>query len=242
MKDYLLDLIQHTSNLEGIEVVRVNGTDKETKVTANRSDRHVMIEGKFKTPIADFIGVFGMPNMDKLKTILSFEDYNEEANIFVERVNKDNEDLPTCIHFETKNKDFVNDYRLMAKSLAESVVPEIIFKGTTWPVEFTPSVVSIQRLKKQSQANSEEPHFTVKTENNELKIYFGNPSAHSGNFVFQKDVTGKLSRPMKWPVKLVISILDLPGDKKIRIGEGVLEITVDSGIATYTYLLPAQAK
>jgi hypothetical protein len=41
----------------------------------------------------------------------------------------------------------------------------------------------------------------------------------------------------------VISILSLPGDKKFRISDqGAAEITVDSGLALYQYLLPAKTK
>ena len=99
------------------------------------------------------------------------------------------------------------------------------------------------RLKKQASANSEEPNFTVKTDKKDLKIYFGDPSTHSGNFVFQTDVDGSLSRAWMWPVKQFISILDLVGYKKVKISDqGVAQITVDSGIAVYTYLLPAQSK
>jgi hypothetical protein len=37
--------------------------------------------------------------------------------------------------------------------------------------------------------------------------------------------------------------MDLPGDKVVRFSDaGAAEITVDSGIANYRYLLPAQAK
>jgi len=40
-----------------------------------------------------------------------------------------------------------------------------------------------------------------------------------------------------------LSILSLPGDKKYRISDqGATEITVDSGLAVYQYLLPAQSK
>jgi hypothetical protein len=46
-----------------------------------------------------------------------------------------------------------------------------------------------------------------------------------------------------WPVKEIIGILDLVGDKTVRISDqGAVEITVDSGLATYVYLLPAQKK
>jgi hypothetical protein len=99
------------------------------------------------------------------------------------------------------------------------------------------------RLKKQASANSEELNFKTKTENGDLKIYFGDPSTHSGNFVFQPGVSGNLTRPWQWPVKVFLAIMDLPGDKTVRISDaGAAEITVDSGIATWQYLLPAQAK
>ena len=41
----------------------------------------------------------------------------------------------------------------------------------------------------------------------------------------------------------VISILNLAGDKTMRFSdEGVAEITVNSGLAVYTYKIPAQSK
>jgi hypothetical protein len=131
----------------------------------------------------------------------------------------------------------------MAKSIVEEKVKNVTFKGATWNIEFEPTLAGIMRLKKQSQANSEENNFTTKTDKNDLKIYFGDASTHSGNFVFHSGVTGSLSRAWQWPVKVFLSIMDLPGTKIVRISDqGASEITVDSGLATYRYLLPAQSK
>jgi hypothetical protein len=81
------------------------------------------------------------------------------------------------------------------------------------------------------------------TSGTELKINFGDPSTHNGNFVFHSGITGKLSQPWKWPVKVFQSIMELPGDKIVKIADqGAVEITVDSGLATYIYLLPAHSK
>jgi hypothetical protein len=243
MKDYLLDLIQHTNGLGVVELVKVDGTATETKISALAEDKSVIVFGTFKTPISDFAGTFGMPNLSKLKTILSFDDYGENATINVNRENRDGVDVPAAIHFETNAGDFVNDYRLMAKSVVEDKVKAVTFKGATWDVTFEPTVAGIMRLKKQASANSEELNFKTKTENGDLKIYFGDPSTHSGNFVFQPGVSGNLTRPWQWPVKVFLAIMDLPGDKTVRISDaGAAEITVDSGIATWQYLLPAQAK
>lgn len=243
MKDYLQDLIQHTNGLGVIDLVKIIGTDKETQIAAVAEDKSVIVEGTLKSPIADFIGVFGMPNLTKLKTIVGFDEYDADAKINVTRANKDGVDVPAAIHFETKAGDFINDYRLMAKNIVEEKIKNVTFKGATWNVEFEPTIAGIMRLKKQAQANSEEVNFVTKTDKGDLKIYFGDPSTHSGNFVFHAGVTGTLNRAWMWPVKVFLSIMDLPGDKKVRISDqGAAEITVDSGLATYRYLLPAQSK
>lgn len=243
MKDYLQDLIQHTHGLGVIELVKIVGTDKETQITAIAEDKSVIVMGTFKNPVADFIGTFGMPNLSKLKTILGFDEYDDKATINVTRGTSIDPNAPTNIHFQTASNDFVNDYRLMSKSIIEEKVKTPLFKGASWNVEFEPSIAGIMRLKKQASANSEEQHFTMTTVNGDIKINFGDPSTHSGNFVFHSGVSGTLSKAWNWPVKVFQSIMDLPGDKTVKVSDqGATEITVDSGIATYRYLLPAQAK
>jgi hypothetical protein len=241
MKDQLNDLISHTQQLGFIDTIKVVGTDKETSITANAEDRTVIITGKLKGPNAEFMGTFGMPNLNKLKTILGFDDYDEHATINMTKQTRNGENIPVAIHFETKSKDFVNDYRLMSKEIAEEKVKAVKFAGASWNVEFEPKVVNIQRLKKQAGANSESPTFVTKTDGTNLKIHFGDVSSHSANFVFESGIQGSLQRAWAWPVKQFLAIMDLAGDKKIYISDqGAMKITVDSGIADYEYLLPAQ--
>ena len=70
MKDNLQDLIQHTHSL-GIDLIKVTGTETETQISAIAEDKSVIVNGTLNSPVAEFIGVFGMPNLGKLKTILS---------------------------------------------------------------------------------------------------------------------------------------------------------------------------
>jgi len=240
MKDYLLDLVQHTHGLGVIELVKVIGTKKSTEILAKAEDKSVIVFGTFNTVIPDFDGVFGMPNLIKLKTILSFDDYDDKAVI---KVLRNDENEPQAIYFETGNKDFANTYRLMKKIIVEEKVGGVSFKGTTWDVEFEPTIASIMRLKKQASANNDELTFTTKTENNDLKFYFADHSTHNGNFVFQSGIKGSLTKAWRWPVKVFVNILDLPGDKVLRFSDkGAAEITVASGLSTYRYIFPAQAK
>ena len=242
MKDYLKDLIDHTHGL-GVDLIKVTGTDTATTIDAITEDRNVIIKGSFKNPMHDFIGVFGMPNISKLKTIVGFDEYDDKSNIFVTKTQRDGIDIPGAIHFETGSGDFINDYRLMLKSVVEEKVTIASFKGAAWNVEFEPSVAGIMRLKKQSQANSDEKHFSAKVTDGDLRFYFGDPSTHSGNFVFHAQVEGVLNKDWKWPVKEFMGIMDLVGDKMVRIADaGAMEIIVDSGLATYRYLIPAQTK
>ena len=53
----------------------------------------------------------------------------------------------------------------------------------------------------------------------------------------------KIVAELGFPIAAVISILNLSGDKKFSLSDdGVAQITVNTGIATYNYLLPAQTK
>ena len=240
MKDHLLDLVEHTHDLGVIDLVKITGDDKSTVISGLAEDRSVVVEGLFAGPHADFIGNFGMPNLSKLKILLNLQEYRENAQLSITR--KDT-GAPDGINFVNVAGDFKNNYRFMASEIVNEKLKTVKFKGVNWNIEFEPTVAAIQRLKMQAQANAEEVNFTAKTENGDLKFYFGDHSTHAGNFVFQPGVTGTLKRAWAWPIKTVISILDLTGDKTFKISDdGAAMITVNSGLATYNYILPAQSK
>lgn len=243
MKDILNDIIHHTLPIGNIELLRVTGTDTETTISAvSTENKSVILTAKMKTSVPAFKGVFGMTSLEKLRTILSFDDeYNSDAKINVLKEIKDGEDHPAVIHFENKDGDFVNDYRLMSKTLIEQKIKNVIFKGATWHLNFKPTVAGINRLKKQSNVHSDEPNFNVLYENNSIAMSFGNPATHAGKFVFQAGVSGSLSKSFHWPVKQFLAIMDLTGDKHVYISDAaVMRITLDSGLTDYEYLLPAQ--
>jgi len=239
MKDYLQDIVQHTHNLGIIDLVKIVGTENTTTVEALSEERTVIVNAQFHNPVPEFIGTFGMPNLSKLNTILGIPEYKEDARLSITK----KDDAPTGIHFENSIGDFKNDYRFMSAEIVNDQLKTVKFKGVKWGVEIEPSIAAIQRLKFQAQANSGETTFIAKTENNNLMFYFGDHSSHAGNFVFAHDVAGSLTKAWSWPLSAVISILSLSGDKMIRFSdEGAAQITVDSGLAIYNYILPAQTK
>jgi hypothetical protein len=77
-----------------------------------------------------------------------------------------------------------------------------------------------------------------------LIFSFGDASTHAGEFVFAEGITGKSKNQMSWPVAQVQSILKIADVNNTTMSfsdEGALQITLDSGLATYKYILPAQA-
>jgi hypothetical protein len=131
----------------------------------------------------------------------------------------------------------------MNTEIINEKLKSVKFKGAKWDIEFEPSVTSIQKLKFQANAHSEESVFQVKTDGDNLVFSFGDASTHAGSFTFEAGVTGKLKQEWSWPVVQVMSILNLAGDKTVRIADvGAMQISVDSGIAEYNYILPAQSK
>lgn len=240
MRDYLLDIVKNTYGLGVIDLVKVTGTELSTSIESISEDRSVIVQATTNAPVTDLAGVFGMPNLGKLNTILNIPEYQKDAKI---SINKKDDGVPEGLHFENAAGDFKNDYRFMSQQLITEKLKSVKMKSVTWAVEFEPSATNIQRLKFQASANSEEVNFIVKTEGSDLKFYFGDHSTHAGSFVFQSGITGKLTKSWSWPIAVVVGILNLTGDKKFSISdEGVAQITVNTGLATYNYLLPAQTK
>jgi hypothetical protein len=240
MRDYLLDLVEHTYDLGCIDLVKIVGDTSKSEIVGLAEDLSVVIRGNFHNPVADFVGTFGMPNLGKLKTLLNLQEYKEDAKL---AITKRTDGEPDGIVFENKIGDFKNNYRFMASGIVNEKLKTAKIRPVTWHIEFEPTNAAIQRLKWQMSANAEEANFQAKTENGDLKFFFGDHSTHSGNFVFHPGVSGQLKRAWAWPAKQFVSIMDLTGDKKVRISDdGAAEITVDSGLAVYQYLLPAQSK
>jgi hypothetical protein len=243
MKDILQDLVAHTHALGFIPLVKISSDNQATEIEAMAEDRSVIVNAKTKAPVEQFTGVFGMPNLNKLDIHLKCPEYKEGANISVVKAQRNGEEIPTGLHFENKDGDFENDYRFMNTDIINEKLKSVKFKGAKWDIEFEPQVASIQKLRFQANAHTEESVFQVKSDNGNLVFSFGDASTHAGEFVFEANVDGKLKQTWSWPVIQVMSILALSGDKTVRIADvGAMQITVDSGMAEYHYILPAQSK
>ena len=198
MKDILQDIVAKTHSLGFLNLVKVTGTDEATVVESMAEDRSVILTAKTKSKVAEFgNNIFGMPNLDKLALHLKNPEYQKNSKLTITEAERNNEKVPTGIHFENEAGDFQNDFRFMVTEIINEKLKSVKFKGANWNVNFSPSIASINRMKLQSAAHSEETVFTVKVEEtngtSDLVFHFGDANTHAGKFVFQNAVEGTLA-------------------------------------------------
>ena len=244
MKDLLSDIVSHTIKLGLFNIVKITGTEQKTLIDTMAEDRSVIMYAETAGPYPELQGIFGMPQLEKLRYLVEGREYQDDAKITLTTAVRNNENVPVGLHFENKDGDFKNDYRFMNQEIINEKLKTVKFKGVKWNIEFSPTLNSIQRLIFQAGANPEHSTFLTKTANNQLVFIFGDVSSHGGEFVFANDITSKLSKSWTWPVVPVLSILKAADVNNTKISfsdEGAMQITLDSGLAVYKYIIPAQA-
>ena len=244
MKSILQDIVAHTNKLGFLNIVKITGTDQKTSIDSMADDRTVIMYAETANPYPDMIGTYGMPQLEKLRYLLDGKEYQDNAKIEVVTAERNGETIPVGLHFENKDGDFKNDYRFMNQDIINEKLKTVKFRGVNWNVEVEPTVSAIQRFQFQAGANTEHTSFLAKTDGDKLTFTFGDLSSHGGEFVFATGVTGKLTKAQTWPVTQVLSILKIADANNAKISfsdQGAMQITLDSGIATYKYIIPANA-
>jgi hypothetical protein len=244
MKDILADIVAHTNKLGFLNIVKITGTEDKTLIDSMAEDRSVILYAETADPHPDMIGTFGMPQLEKLQYLLNGSEYKDGAKIEVTVADRNGETIPVGLHFENKDGDFKNDYRFMNQAIIEEKLKTVKFRGAKWEVEVSPALNAIQRFQFQAGANTEHTTFLAKTDSDILKFTFGDQSTHGGEFTFATGITGKLTKTWAYPVNAVLSILkaaDVNNTVMSFSDSGAMQITLDSGLATYKYIVPAQA-
>ena len=100
MKDILQDIVSHTQNLGFLTTVKVTGDQNKTVINSMAEDRSVIMEAETNAPYPDMMGVFGMPQLNKLKYLLDGAEYKENAKISITTADRNGETIPTGLHFE----------------------------------------------------------------------------------------------------------------------------------------------
>lgn len=241
MRDYLLDIVKHTLPLGAFAQLRIDSESGGTEISATETEKQLVLKAKTHAAIPEFAGTFGIPNLSLLNTLLNIPEYDENASIKLQTKQDGDNAIPFNIHFENAASDFKNEFRLMSQKIIENVEPKLAMRAN-FPVEFVPTVNNVQRLKYQVSAHPDEKIVQFDVANGEIRASVGDVSSHSGNFVFHNGVDEKARYSFAAPSGFVLGALNMPGDKKIRMGDLGIMITVDSGLVSYDYIIPMVTK
>lgn len=245
MKPFFQDLILHTHTINILPIIKVTCTPESTIIDSLSAEREVKFDAVTHVPIRGLDGVFGMTNLNKLDLLLKCPEYKDNSTITVLTHDYDGEVLPIGLNFRNEVGDYQNDYRFINKNIITEKLKKIVAAiEPVYEIQFEPQDASIQRLKLQAAVHTEEIVFTASVEDHNLIFSFGDKDTHAGSFIFEINVDHSLRNQWSWPIAPVLSILSLKGKKAIRISDytGMLQIEVISGVATYTYSLPAYTK
>lgn len=243
IKDVISDIVKHTA-VGFIEHVKITGSANETLIDAMDTDRTVILKARLHQPINEFDGEIGFGNLGFLKGLLNLSNYKQEGTtLSVVSREKNGITIPDHLVFKDENGNS-DRYRFMNKETIDQVLQTVKFKGAKWDVVIEPTKQKVSEL--QSAASiygGIEPNFTIKLDNGDMIVNIG---ANTGNFtarrVFAKGVKGDYKENHPWPLSKVLTILNLGMSAKCTMSFskiGALQISVDSGIGQYDYILPA---
>ena len=245
IKDTLKDVLKHTHNLGIFEMVKVTGTAEETNIETVDADKTVIFKGKTVNPVPDFVdSTVGLSRMNVLDGYLKYPDFDDaDATVQVVKQDRNGEDVPTEVEFISVAGTDAH-YRFMLADVVNQQLKEIKFKGAEFDINIVPSAKNLKDLGYLNGVLSQfESTFSPRTEDGKLYFYIGDAGGDRTKILVNEAPDGEMTHEFHWPLDIVLRILRLGDNANCVLSinaKGLLQIIVDSGIGTYTYLLPAK--
>ena len=133
----------------------------------------------------------------------------------------------------------------MLADVINQQLKEIKFKGAEFDVTISPGIEPMKNLAYFTGALAAyEPNFMPKTEAGALYFYIGGQGSDRTKVLIDNNVEGEITTEWNWPLDIVLKILRLGNSAMVDMSfnnQGLLQITVDSGMSKFTYLLPARS-
>lgn len=243
IKDVLKDFIRHTHKLGIFEMVKITGTLKETEVETTDPEKTVIFKGKTHNPVADFAdNTVGLSRMGVLDGYLKMFDGDNDT-VVTQTQERNGVKVPTEVEF-TREDGTVANYRFMLADVINQQLKEIKFKGAEFDINIVPTQKNLKDLSGfNGILGAFESTFSPRTEDGKLYFYIGDGGGDRAKILVNADPGGDMTHEFKWPLDTVLKILQLGDNSNIVMSfnpKGLLQIKIDSGLAEYTYLLPAK--
>lgn len=257
--NYLRDIVKYTTKL-GASSIKITGIDGDIVIEgSDENNKSVVIKGRLLKSFDDFNGVCGLSDLEWLSnyvnaykhkddtaTIMrkdrtySQEIIDNDGNIVLDdngepKMESVTKNVIEEIHFK-RGTQMKNQYRVMDLRLLPD---QPKFAGLPWDVEIEPTKHAIDMLSTQSGFGAEDT-FSVTVDDGTLYLTFGGTAV----IEFAYDVEGEITKPWKWEAKRILDILKLSSDAECKMffsDKGALQITLNTGLSEYNYIVPAKA-
>lgn len=247
MRDILTDIVKQTKDLFG--VVKVTGTDTETRLQAVDDDKMFVLNATLAVPVAEFMGEFGISNLGMLDGLLNFPSYRtDEAQLEVVRKTRGKGETVEYFRFVDANGEGAV-FRCMSPDLidTQASVPKI-----PWDVTLAPQKSKIAEFHKLAGLfNDVDKFFSLHTKKTkgQVDLVFSigseDSSSHRSAMVFESGVGGEIKQPLPFNTQQFLSLTKVMGATAMDCSmslyhKGVLSVTVTTPLATYNYYMRAR--
>jgi hypothetical protein len=227
-------------------MIKIVGTEKETKIEAIDDDKTVVVYGSLYQPITELNTTVGLSRLAVLKGYLDYPLFDSDnSSISIDTQLRNEVEVPSEIKFDS-GSNHVASYRLMNEEMINEQIKVPPFKGATWNVTVSPTKTNIRDLSYfNGILGNFETTFTVSTKDKKLYFAIGSGPTDRTMFAFAEGLTGELKHQWSWPLNQVISILKMSDSADCKMSfsdQGALKIELDSGVGKYEYILPARQK
>lgn len=245
MREKLNDIMNYTTPLGILNVIKITGDKKETIVESYDDGLTVILKGKSKKPIKEFAGEFALHQLSILNGYLNFPTFQtDEATLSIETKDVAGVETPVELKFDAGNDGTKAVYRFMDAKFAKQ--PKLAGK-VKWDLEMTLSKSKIAEFERLAKIfGSLKPYFLASVEDGNL--YFslgGSHSSDSNAKVFVCEVDGNIKGEPYFPITQFLNILKLTKDDEVDIcfaDNGSMKISINSDEFEYDYYLPSRQK
>ena len=246
IKDILKDVLKHTHGLGIFEMVKITGDVEKATIETVDADKTVIFKGETHQPYPDFVdSTVGLSRMGVLQGYLQYPGFDGEGSTVAVKTQERNEEtVPVEVEFTSADGNDAH-YRFMLSDVINQQLKAIKFKGAEFDLNIVPTDKNLKDIAYfNSVLGSFEANFSPKTNGKELYFHIGDGVSDRTKILISNDIDGSITGDWRWPLDIVLKILRLgdTGNCVLSINDqGLLQIIVDSGIAKYTYLLPARS-
>ena len=227
-------------------MVKIKGSTESTEIETVDADKTVILKGSTNNPVVDFAdATVGLSRMAVLKGYLQYPGFDkEDSTVTVQTQERNGEEVPVEVAF-TSTEGTDAHYRFMLADVINQQLKDIKFKGAEFDVTIQPSKKMMQDLSYFNNVLAAyEANFMPKTEGGALYFYVGAEGSDRTKILINNNVEGEINTDWNWPLDIVLKILRLSDNAEVDMSfnnQGLLQITVNSGMGVYTYLLPARS-